>query len=434
MTPPWVLYIIALIFTYIVISAIIKKRNLFPHHIVFYGPIMGIKTESVGFFDYFQRFSRIFQVYGTLGVAMTILVSIGMVAMLILSLDVLLAIQPAPTDLHKPQNLLLIPGLNEFVPSTFAVWFAFILTLVVHEFGHAILCRVEKIKISCMGLLLLIIPIGAFVEPDEKEVQKATSGAKLRMYGAGIMNNIVIGLLCFGLMIVCIGFVTPTSEPVVAGVYQGFPAANAGMQTPSTIFSINGERTPTSIAVSEILQKTEPGDEITLSVQDQSGVIHAYFLTLAAWPAELGSDLTSGFMGVYYHNGDAVIQAAQNLFSPIGILYLLVLPFNQDASAEQLRILGFDSPNLEYYEAPFPGFWQIIHIFFWLGFISLAVGLFNALPMAPLDGGLIFREGIEKVLSRFGKEQYASGLYSAMTSMILFMLLATLFLPYLFHI
>jgi len=285
-----------------------------------------------------------------------------------------------------------------------------------------------------MGLLLLIIPIGAFVEPDEKEVQKATSGAKLRMYGAGIMNNIVIGLLCFGLMIVCIGFVTPTSEPVVAGVYQGFPAANAGMQTPSTIFSINGERTPTSIAVSEILQKTEPGDEITLSVQDQSGVIHAYFLTLAAWPAELGSDLTSGFMGVYYHNGDAVIQAAQNLFSPIGILYLLVLPFNQDASAEQLRILGFDSPNLEYYEAPFPGFWQIIHIFFWLGFISLAVGLFNALPMAPLDGGLIFREGIEKVLSRFGKEQYASGLYSAMTSMILFMLLATLFLPYLFHI
>jgi len=434
MTSPWILYIIALIFTYIVISAIIKKRNLFPNHIVFYGPIMGIKTERVGFFDYFQRFSRILQAYGTLGVVMTILVSIGMVVMLILSLDVLFTMQPEPTDLHKPQNLLLIPGLNEFVPSTFAVWFAFILTLVVHEFGHAILCRVERIKVSCMGLLMLVIPIGAFVEPDEKEVQEATSGARLRMYGAGIASNIITGLLCFGLITVCIGFVTPTSEPVVAGVYQGFPAANAGMQTPSTIFAINGERTPTSVAVSEILQSTEPGDEITISVRDQSGEIHDYLLTLAAWPEELGSDSTSGFMGVYYHNGEGVIQAAQSLFSPIGFLYLLVLPFNQSPSAEQLRILGFDSPNLQYYEAPFPGFWQMIHIFFWLGFISLAVGLFNALPMAPLDGGLIFREGIEKILSRFGKEQYASSLYSAVTSTILFMLLAILFLPYLFHI
>ena len=51
----------------------------------------------------------------------------------------------------------LIPGLNEFVPSTFAVWFAFILTLVIHEFGHAILCRVEQIKVKAMGVLFFVI-------------------------------------------------------------------------------------------------------------------------------------------------------------------------------------------------------------------------------------------------------------------------------------
>jgi membrane-associated protease RseP (regulator of RpoE activity) len=395
---------------------------------------MGIKTDKVAFFDFFGRFSQIFRVYGTFGVVITILISIGMVAMLIFSLDVLFTIQPEPTDLHKPQNLLLIPGLNEFVPSTFAVWFAFVLTLVIHEFGHAILCRVEKIKISCMGLLILVIPIGAFVEPDEEEVKKATSNARLRMYGAGIANNIIIGLLCFSLLTVCIGFVTPTNEPVIGGVYLGYPAANAGIQTPATIFAINGESTPTSIAVSEVLQNTKPGEEIILSVLDQNEIIHDYQLALVPWPEEFGFDSTAGFMGVYYHNGENVIQAAQSLFSPIGILYLLVLPFNQDAQSEQLRILGFDSPNLEYYETPFPGFWQIIHILFWAGFINLAVGLFNALPMAPLDGGLLLREGIEKTLSHFGKEKYTTGLYSAVTSTILFMLLATLFLPYLFHI
>ena len=436
MSSLWILWIFTLIFVYLVISVIIKSRNLFPNNIVFYGPIMGIKTARVEFFDFFQRFSVILRPYGTLGVIITILVSIGMVAMLLLSLDLLFTIQPEPTDLYKPQNLLLIPGLNEFVPSTFAVWFAFVFTLVIHEFGHAILCRVENIKVSYMGLLLLIIPIGAFVEPDEKEVKEATAGAKVRMYGAGIANNILIGLLCFFLLTVCIGFVTPTDEPVIGGVYQGFPASNAGMQVPSTIFTINGENTPTAIAVSEILQYTRPDDEIIVSVRDQHGVIHDHSLTLVPWPEELGVDNAAGFMGVQYHYqvGESVIQVAQNLFNPIGILQLLVLPFNQDYQSEQLRILGFDGPNLQYYETPFPGFWQIIHILFWTGFINLAVGLFNALPMAPLDGGLIFREGIEKILSWFGKEKYAPGFYSAMTSLILFMLLATILLPYLFHL
>ena len=434
MTLIWIQFIVALIFTYIIISVIIKSRGLFPDHIVFYGPVMGIKTDNVGFFDVFQRFSRGFRAYGTLGVVITVLISIGMVAMLIVSLDMLFIMQPEPTDLHKPQNLFLIPGINEFVPSTFAVWFAFVLTLVVHEFGHAILCRVERIKVSCMGLLMFIIPIGAFVEPDEKEVKDALPGARLRMYGAGIANNIVIGLFCFWLLTVCIGFVTPTSEPVVAGVYQGYPAENAGVQTPSTIFAINGEKTLTSGAVSEVLEKTKPGEAITLSVQTQDGTIHESVLTLAPWPEELGSNTKSGFMGVYYHNGETVIQSIQNLFSPMGVLYLLSLPFLQGFQYEEIRIVGFEGPNLEYYEVPFPGFWQIIHILFWAGFINLAVGLFNALPMAPLDGGLIFRDGIEKMLSYFGQEQYAPGLYSAVTSTVLFMLLATFFLPYLFHI
>ena len=436
MTLFWILFIIALIFTYVVISTIIKGRGLFSDHIVFYGPVMGIKTDNVGFFDIFQRFSRVLRAYGTLGVIMTVLVSVGMVAMLIVSLDMLFMLQPEPTELHKPQNLLLIPGLNEFVPSTFAVWFAFLFTLIIHEFGHAILCRVEKIRVSCMGLLLLIIPIGAFVEPDEKEVKSASSGSKLRMYGAGIANNIVIGLLCFWLLTASIGFATPTSEPVLAGVYQGYPAAEAGILTPSTIVAINGEEIKTSAAVREALEKTKPGEEIRLQVKTQDGLIHESPLMLAAWPEELEADreLDSGFMGVYYHNGEAVISSIQSLFSPIGILYLLVLPFSPDMQSEELRIIGFDSPKLQYYEEPVPGFWQIIHILFWMGFINVAVGLFNALPMAPLDGGLIFREGIEKILSYFGRERYAPGLYSIMTTTILFMLLATLFLPYLFHI
>ena len=45
-------------------------------HISFYGPIMAIRTQKVGIFDIFARFSLFFRIYGTLGVLMVILVSI----------------------------------------------------------------------------------------------------------------------------------------------------------------------------------------------------------------------------------------------------------------------------------------------------------------------------------------------------------------------
>ena len=187
-------------------------------HIMFFGPILGLKTENVGFFDWFRRYGRVLRIYGTIGVFMVIIVSVLMVALIALSVNLTIALKPEPTAINKPQNLFLIPGLNEFVPSTFAVWFAFFLTLVIHEFGHAILCRVEQIRVKAMGVLFLIIPIGAFVEPDEEEVKEAASWPRVRMYGAGIMNNLVVGVLCFALLISMIGWAVPSSEPIVSGL------------------------------------------------------------------------------------------------------------------------------------------------------------------------------------------------------------------------
>jgi hypothetical protein len=42
------------------------------------------------------------------------------------------------------------------------------------------------------------------------------------MFGAGITNNIVVGGLCFILMILLMGLVTPVAGPVIGGVYQNY--------------------------------------------------------------------------------------------------------------------------------------------------------------------------------------------------------------------
>jgi membrane-associated protease RseP (regulator of RpoE activity) len=408
-------------------------------HVMFYGPILGIKTENVGFFDWFKKFSGGLRIYGTVGVFMVIIVSILMFLLILQTVNFTIALKPEPTAINSPQNIFFIPGLNEFIPSTFAVWFAFIITLVVHEFGHAILCRVENIKVKAMGVLFLVIPIGAFVEPDEDGVKEAKPFERMRMYGAGIMNNLVIGVLCFALLVTMIGWAEPSSEPIVVGYYQDYPAAVAGVPIPSIIKTINDTPVSTSADVADILNNSKPGDHVMVKFE-KDGEITSHQLNLSAWPSEVGSS-ESGFMGVVYYNGQKVIQTTQSFFSPIGFLLLMSIPFqkpelgtNKIAGLENFQILGFDTKDAEYYTEPFPFYWQIIHLLYWGGFINLLVGFFNALPMLPLDGGLIFREGTERILARCGLERYGAHVVGTISSLMLVLLIAIITLPFLFHL
>ena len=132
----WILFLIALVAIYAVVAYYIHSRNLWTDHIVFYGPIMAIKTRRVGFFDKFISLRTFFRIYGTVGVIAVVIVSVFITVMLFISIRYTLMIKPEPTGIYEPQNILLLPGINEYVPSTFAVWFAFFLTIVIHEFGH----------------------------------------------------------------------------------------------------------------------------------------------------------------------------------------------------------------------------------------------------------------------------------------------------------
>ena len=72
-----------------------------------------------------------------------------------------------------------------------------------------------------------------------------------------------------------------------------------------------------------------------------------------------------------------------------------------------LRILAFETPDTTYYQVPFEGFWGVIHLLFWCAWINLNVGIFNAIPMIPLDGGYIFKEGVDRLLDRRGLMKYS---------------------------
>ncbi|MCE5338993.1 MAG: site-2 protease family protein, partial [Methanomicrobiaceae archaeon] len=169
----WLQILLLLVAAYALIAFYIRDRGLFRDHIMFFGPIMAIKTERVGFFDWFQKFRTLLRTYATLGVIMVVVVSAFMTLALLLAVPQLLVHTPEPTGIYDPRNLLAIPGVNQAIPITAAVIIGLLLTIVVHEFGHAILARVEDMRVRSMGLLIAVIPIGAFVEPDEEDVEAA---------------------------------------------------------------------------------------------------------------------------------------------------------------------------------------------------------------------------------------------------------------------
>ncbi|MDD1695631.1 MAG: site-2 protease family protein [Methanoregula sp.] len=432
----WLLILVLLASVYAAVAFVIYRNKLWEEHIVFYGPVMALRTNRVGFFDKFAAYRTFFRFYGSAGVIAVIIVSIFITVMLFVSVRYTLLIQPEPTGIYEPQNILLLPGINEYVPSTLAVWFAFVITIGIHEFGHAILCRVENIKVKTMGALIAVIPIGFFVEPDEEELDKTKGMAKVRMFGAGITNNLVVGFTCFVLLILCMGLVVPFAQPVIHGVYKDYPASNAGIPPGSVIKQISTGTTDQTVTtrqdISALLNTTKPGDSVILFIE-KDGLIKPYNLTLAQWPDDIPG-MTSGFMGVEYYDGTSVKSMIQGMLSPIGFFQFLIVPFATDSGSQYLRILAFDTPDSTYYQVPFAGFWGIVHLLFWCGWINLNVGIFNAIPMIPLDGGYIFKEGVERLFDRRGLLKYSGYVTSAVSYLMLIVLVSLIALPYLLHI
>jgi hypothetical protein len=86
-----------------------------------------------------------------------------------------------------PQSLLLIPGLNPYLPILYG-WLALVIALVVHEGMHGVLARRLGYTVKSSGIILfLVLPIGAFVETDDKEIKTGRVRDVSRILAGGLV-------------------------------------------------------------------------------------------------------------------------------------------------------------------------------------------------------------------------------------------------------
>ncbi|MCI4326249.1 MAG: site-2 protease family protein [Thermoplasmata archaeon] len=377
-----------------------------------YGPALMIKTQrGKGFLERVARFNRFWSWIGDAGIVLAAASMVTIVAVLVL--DATVALREPASSAPTPQEALGIPGINPFIPIGYGL-IALILGVVLHELMHGVIARSQKIGVKSIGILWLVIPVGAFVEQDDVEMNAAPRRKRARVAAAGVFANLVLAVIFFTLLAAVVATsVQPTANGVgLVQVVPGTPAAALGLHPGDVIVSINGTATTTTNDLFNALAATHANQTVAISYFDPNlGHTVSTTVTLEAESdyTHLAADRGNGFLGVspsFLTPSQLRTVLANPTAAPggplIGATYWVVLPI---AGLEP--IAGTTS---SFYTISGPlgalgptGFWILANVLYWLSWMNLLLGMSNALPLFPLDGGLIFRDFVASGASRIKK-------------------------------
>ncbi len=249
----WLLIATALIGVYALLMLPLQNSEAWRRRgITTWGPIpLAIffrTTRGMKLLDRLSRPKGFWRVLASAGVPLVVLSMVYFLAVLLLMTYLMIQEPPEPSSYNAPRNILLIPGLNEYIPFVWG-WIALFVTMVVHEFAHGILSRVEGVRVKSMGIItFLVAPIAAFVEPDEEELfgskekpPVVSKGARIRILSAGVISNFLVAFLAMALFFgPVIGSISPLERVVVVDVEDGSASEIAGFQRSMVLLEAGG--------------------------------------------------------------------------------------------------------------------------------------------------------------------------------------------------
>lgn len=205
-------------------------------------------TKGLKLLDRLSQPKGFWRLLATAGVPLVVLSMVYFLAMLLLMAFLMIQKPPEPSSYNAPRNILLIPGLNEYIPFVWG-WIALFVTMVVHEFAHGILSRVEGVRVKSMGIItFLVAPIAAFAEPDEEELFGSKEkppivgkAARIRILSAGVISNFLVAIIAMALFFgPVIGSISPLERVVVVDVQDGSAGEIAGFERSMVLLDVNG--------------------------------------------------------------------------------------------------------------------------------------------------------------------------------------------------
>lgn len=330
-------YLIAFVLIWVLVTVFHEKLSNHGFELNF--PVIMWKTKKLrGLISRISNFSPTFWRW-----FMNIGIVVAFAAMMLISW---VLVSSLPSVFETPSVSIIIPGVDIpgsqiYVPFVYGL-IALATVLIVHEFSHGIQAVCEKIPIKSIGLLLFAILPGAFVEPDEDKLKSAKKISKLRIYAAGSVANISLAIIAILLVsLVSMGIPHYFQEDGIA-IDRVVPDSSSDgiLKEGMVLQSIDGHKINDSASYVNIIKSFKPGDNVT--VQTDQG---SYSVVLGKNP----NNESVGFFG---------IQANKHF------------------------VLSDDSLG------PLPWIlFELLELFNWVFMLNMGIGLFNLLPLKPLDGG-----------------------------------------------
>lgn len=298
--------------------------------------------------------------------------------------------------------------------------------IFIHESGHFLMARRLGIKVEKFSLgfgprlfgfmfkgvnfKVCIIPFGGYVKlaGDTRREHHGNSweylsrppGQRAQVVFCGPLSNYIFAIL-FLWVVYCIGY--PQLSTTVGKVLDDMPAKQVGIQEGDSIVEINGIKTPYWEDVMKHI-KGKVDDVIRIKVLRDGEPIEFTIVPITRQGADmLGRKKKIALVGIvssqefvkeryplfvaFYKSllkiGELTWLTLQAIFSLITGRIAL-----KDAVTGPIGIFTLTSEAAKY------GFDALVHV---TSVISLALAIFNVLPIPVLDGGHILFLGIEKL-------------------------------------
>lgn len=293
------LWILVGVLIYTSAAMALNARGKLPSSFRVSGPILTIHTKrGRALLEWLAKPKRLWRAWGNLGVGIALVIMVGsFIAVLFSAFSAVMS--PEAARIARPQDALVIPGVNQFLPWAAAIdiLIGLLVGLVVHEGGHGLLCRVEDIDIDSMGIALLaFIPLGAFVQPDEESQRAADRGGKTRMFAAGVTNNFLVTAITFALLFGLIAsFVAVVPGVAIGGTLPGSPASDAGnpgIDRGDVITGVDGQSIDDQASFDAALAEADREVTVELRSGEAVTVQRRLIVTRAVVDAPFGTETT----------------------------------------------------------------------------------------------------------------------------------------------
>lgn len=348
----------------------------------------------------------------------------------------------------------------DFLPPFYFTYWIVILAIIAiaHEFAHGILMRRYGVKIKSTGFgffpFFLPIFLAAFVEQDEKSMEKSSKFNQMAILSAGTFANLLTAIFFF---IVIWLFFTLSFAPAGAqfNTYSYSIVAISGI---SSINNISLEN-PTYSQLVELsneegMNKIEANNKSYLMTkkgfEEQKGT--SVFLVLYEDAPAINAELKGAIVAVndVKINGWEEFGEQISSYSPGEIIvlntvvdgeiktYEITLGENPENSEKPYVGIGYATQKRQgifgkvvealssfkkqhiYYEPKFESAEFFYDLLWWLILISISVALVNMLPMGIFDGGRFF---YLTILSLTKSEKKAEKWFKISTNFFLLLLI-----------